>query len=71
LKTIKLRIFPDGRVQADVQGVKGKACTNYLGILEELLDAEVTESSYTPEYFESQSVVLEEHEQQRQDISSS
>ena len=24
-----LRIFPDGRVQGDIQGVKGKTCTNY------------------------------------------
>jgi hypothetical protein len=57
-KKIQLRIFPDGRVQAEVQGIKGKACTDYIGILEEVLNAEVYESSYTPEYYESQEVWL-------------
>ena len=55
-KRIKIRIFPDGRVQAEVQGVKGKACTNYIPILEELLNAQTADSSYTPEYFETESV---------------
>lgn len=71
MKTIKLRIFPDGRVQADVQGVKGKACTNYLGILETLMDAETVESVYTPEYHESQSIVMEQYEQARNDLRTS
>lgn len=57
-KKIQLRIFPDGRVQAEVQGIKGKACTDYIGILEEVLNAEVYESSYTPEYYENQEVWL-------------
>lgn len=50
-KRIRIAILPDGRVQAEVQGVKGKACTNYVGVLEELLNAEVIDSQYTPEYY--------------------
>lgn len=57
-KKIQIRIFPDGRVQAEVQGIKGKACTDYIEILEEVLNAEVYESSYTPEYYENQEVWL-------------
>jgi hypothetical protein len=57
-KKIQLRIFPDGRVQAEVHGIKGKACTDYIEILEEVLNAEVYESSYTPEYYENQEVWL-------------
>ena len=52
VKRIKVRIFPDGRVQAETHGVKGKACTNYIAILEYLLNAETVDSSYTPEYIE-------------------
>lgn len=55
-KRVQLRIFPDGRVQAEVQGIKGKACTSYISILEELVKAEAIDSSYTPEYFESETV---------------
>lgn len=51
-KRIQLRIFSDGLIQADVQGIKGKKCTEYIRILEEILDAETVDSSRTPEYFE-------------------
>lgn len=63
-KQVQIRVFPDGRVQAEVQGVKGKACTDYISILEEILNAEILSSSYTPEYYEEQEVVLELQEQQ-------
>lgn len=55
-KRVQLRIFPDGRVQAEVQGIKGKACTSYISILEELVKAEAVDSSYTLEYFEKETV---------------
>ncbi len=50
-KTIRIAIRPDGKVQAEVQGIKGRACTDYVKILEELLDAETLDSQYTPEYY--------------------
>lgn len=53
-KQIKIRIFPDGKVQAETQGIKGKSCTNYIKILEDILGAEVVDSSYTPEYYEQE-----------------
>jgi len=50
-KQIKLRIFPDGQVQADVVGFQGKKCADYISILEEMLDAEAIDSERTAEYF--------------------
>lgn len=64
-KQVQIRIFPDGRVQAEVQGIKGKACTDYISILEEILNAETLSSSYTPEYYEEQEVELDLQQQQR------
>lgn len=53
-KKIQIRIFPDGTVQAEVEGIKGKKCTDYIKIIEELLEAETFDSEYTPEYYESE-----------------
>lgn len=61
-KQIKLRIYPDGLVQASVEGVKGKKCTNYIKIIEELLEAQIIDSEYTPEYYESDNVELYEND---------
>lgn len=49
-RQIKLKIFPDGQVQAEVQGFRGKKCADYISILEQMLDAEAIDSERTPEY---------------------
>jgi hypothetical protein len=64
-KRIQVQIFPDGRVQAETQGIKGKKCTEYIGLLEELLDAEAIDSEYTAEYYVSEETTVEATEQQR------
>ncbi|WP_055107115.1 DUF2997 domain-containing protein [Paenibacillus ihumii] len=53
-KQIRVRIFTDGRIKADVMGAKGKACTDYIEVLEQLLDAETIDSDYTAEYYETE-----------------
>lgn len=61
-KTIQIQIFSDGKVQVEVQGVKGKKCTDYIKLLEEVVGGEVYESSYTPEYYEHEVVVDQEYQ---------
>lgn len=58
-KRIKIRIFPDGQVQAEIKGIKGKKCTDYIGILETMLKSETVDSDYSPEYYESEVQVQE------------
>ncbi len=41
-----------------IQKTKFPESNNYIEILEEVLNAEVYESSYTPEYYENQEVWL-------------
>lgn len=57
-KQIRVRIYPDGQIKADVLGVKGKACVDYIHVLEQLLDAEVTDSEYTAEYYEAEQATV-------------
>ena len=61
-RRIQLRVYPDGRIEAVVQGVKGKKCTDYIAVLEELLQAETVESAYTPEYYEPEEVRVRQEE---------
>ncbi|MEL7671504.1 DUF2997 domain-containing protein [Methanobacterium sp.] len=55
-KSIKIEIFSDGTIQAETQGIKGKKCTDYIKILEEILESKITDSDYTPEYNEKENV---------------
>lgn len=54
MKRVQIRLFPNGTVRAEVKGVKGKKCTDYIRILEELLEAETIDSDYTAEYYEKE-----------------
>lgn len=67
-RRIQLRVYPDGRIEAVTQGVKGASCTDYIAVLEELLQAETIESAYTPEYYEKQEVRVRQQEQVPQRI---
>jgi hypothetical protein len=64
-KQIELTIYPDGKIQAEIKGVKGKKCTDYIKVLEEMLDAATTESAFTPEAFEPEIIQTEAVQQQK------
>lgn len=50
MKSIKLRICADGKIEAETRGVKGKACLDYIAILEKLTGAVTVDSEFTQEY---------------------
>ncbi|REK74203.1 DUF2997 domain-containing protein [Paenibacillus paeoniae] len=58
-KQIRVQIFADGQISAEVIGVKGKACMDYIELLEQLLDADAIDSTYTSEYYETEQTVLQ------------
>ncbi|KYZ76190.1 hypothetical protein AXX12_07030 [Anaerosporomusa subterranea] len=58
-KQFRLQIFPDGRVQVELEGIKGKKCTDYIALLEELTGSETYESAYTADYYEQEDITLQ------------
>ena len=54
MKQISLRIFTDGKVQAETRGIKGKACLDYISIIERLTGARTVDSDFTEEYRETE-----------------
>lgn len=64
-RCLTVKILPDGTIRAETHGVKGKACTKYMRMLEEMLEAEVVSSAYTSEYYEE--TPIHDEAQLRQD----
>lgn len=50
---IKIRIYPDGIVQAETNGVKGEKCLNYKKIISNLTGSKIIEEELTYEYYEN------------------
>lgn len=57
MKKIKLRIYTDGKIDAETQGIKGKACLDYIAILEQLTGATTVDSAFTAEYKETDNLL--------------
>lgn len=62
-KKLRVRIYPDGRIDAVTKGIKGKKCTDYFGLIEKLLNAKTVDYAYTEEYYETEQISVRQTEQ--------
>lgn len=65
-KQIKIRVYPDGRIESETVGIKGKSCLGYIKEIEQLTDAQVVHSEFTEEYYQSSVMNNEYNEEQQQ-----
>ena len=52
-KQIKIRIYPDGKIESETVGVKGSSCLNLIKDIEDLTGAQTVKSQLTKEYYET------------------
>lgn len=53
-KQIKIRVYPDGRIESETVGIKGKSCLNYIKEVEQLTGAKTVYSEFTEEYYQQE-----------------
>ena len=61
---VEVQLFPDGNIRVETHNIKGKQCLKYIELFESLLQAQVTDSAFTEEYYqtETESAVTDEME---------
>ena len=59
-KQIKIRVFPDGHIESETVGIKGKACLGYIKEIENLTGGKVVNSAFTQEYNETEQHIYNE-----------
>ncbi len=57
-KKMKIRLLPNGEIQMETIGVKGKKCLDYVKLFQKLVDAKITNTKLTNEYYESDSEIV-------------
>ena len=63
-KKMIIKLLPNGEIQMETQGIKGKKCTECVDILKKLVDVNIKETKVTDEYFETEAQL--EFEQQNE-----
>jgi hypothetical protein len=64
-KQIQVKITPEGKIEAVTLGIKGKKCTDYIAVLEKLLEARTESSEYTDEYYQTETITNEAVQHER------
>ncbi|MBE7712270.1 MAG: DUF2997 domain-containing protein [Cyanobacteria bacterium SIG26] len=59
---IKIKLLPDGTIQMDTEGIKGRKCLDYAKVLERLADAKIHSIERTEEYYQSEILELDEQQ---------
>lgn len=59
---MKIRLFPDGSIQMETEGIKGKKCADYAKVLERLADAKIYSLEHTEEYYQTEVLELDENQ---------
>lgn len=57
---MKIRLLPDGTIQMETEGIKGKKCMDYAKVLERLADAKVYQLEKTEEFYQQEILELDE-----------
>ena len=58
-KKLKIKLLPNGEIQMETQGVKGKKCLDYIDVLKKLVDVKITDTQLSQEYYETENEVIE------------
>ncbi len=56
-KKLKIKLLPNGEIQMETIGVKGKECLEYVKLLQQLVNAKITKTELTDEYYETETEV--------------
>ena len=60
-KKLKIKLLPNGEIQMETHGVKGKKCLDYIEVLKKLVDCKITDTQYSQEYYETESEITSEN----------
>ena len=61
-KKLKIKLMPNGKIQMETQGVKGKKCLDYIDVLKKLVDVKITDTQLSQEYYETENEITENTE---------
>ncbi len=53
-KQLKIKLLPNGKIEMQTIGIKGKKCLDYIEMMKFLADMKIDKQEYTKEYYETE-----------------
>ena len=57
-KQLKIRLLPNGKIQMQTVGIKGKKCLDYIDMMKMLADIKIEKQEFTSEYYEQEESII-------------
>ena len=57
-KKLTIKLLPNGEIQMETHGIKGKKCLDYIDVLKKLVDVKITDTQLSQEYYETETEVI-------------
>ena len=57
-KKLKIKLLPNGEIQMETHGIKGKKCLDYIEVLKKLVDVKITDTQLSQEYYETETELI-------------
>lgn len=55
-KKLKIKLLPNGIIEMETVGIKGKKCMEYTKFMEELVNGKIQKQKYTDEYYQEEGI---------------
>ena len=62
-KQLKIKLLPNGEIQMQTIGIKGKKCVDYIKTMKALADIKIEKQEFTNEYYEEDQYSVNNAEQ--------
>lgn len=56
-KKLKIKLLPNGIIEMETIGVKGKKCMEYAKFMEEIANAKIKSQKLTDEYYQNEEII--------------
>jgi hypothetical protein len=60
-KKLKIKLLPNGEIQMETHGIKGKKCLDYIEVLKKLADVKITDTQLSQEYYETENEIVSDN----------
>ena len=56
-KKLKIKLLPNGIIEMETVGIKGKKCMEYAKFMEEIANAKIKSQKLTDEYYQNEEII--------------
>ena len=63
-KKLKIKLLPNGEIQMETIGIKGKKCLDYIDVLKKLVNVKIADTQLSQEYYETETEISDSESNQ-------